>query len=478
MGRTLRTFRVRVLGCRVNHAERREIESVLRARGLHEAAPGCSSDIEIVHTCSVTARAAAKSRQAARKAARGGEHPPVVLITGCLAGSDPDEAADLARGGGRTFGHEVPVPEAVAAWIDATMAGEIGQTDPRDATPPAPQAPVAPSAILHLPLAEPPRHASSHIRAEVRVQDGCDAYCTFCIIPRTRPVLRTKPVSVVLDEARRLIDLGHQEIVLAGIFLGAYGRGTALRRKQHALGGDPLGELVDAVAGLPGLRRLRLSSLEPGDVSDELLAAFTAHRNVVTPHLHLPLQSGSNEVLRRMNRQYRIEGYLEMIDRVKGTFESSGMPPALTTDIMCGFPGETDDDFQRTLAVAHQVGFMHMHVFPFSPRAGTAAARWTQDALPNDRVAARVQRLLNLDAELGAAFRTRLLGREVGLFAEQPDPRRVGHWIGRCDHYAMISVKAEADRGDFIRAIAGRIEDDAIVADGAASRSLPVLNPN
>ncbi len=477
MSPPLVTFRVRVLGCRVNHAERREIEAVLRSRGLTEAPPGTCGDLEIVHTCSVTARAAAKSRQAARRAAKGGlegDRKPVILVTGCLVGSDPNDARSLATGGGTSFDHTRPVPEAVAGWLDAII-GQSASESPVEPTPA--HHPRRASALNPLPLAQLPSDASTHVRAEVRVQDGCDAYCTFCVIPRTRPVLRTKSMSVVLDEASRLIDLGHQEIVLAGIFLGAYGHNTALRRKQRPTLSDPLAELVDAVAGLPGLRRLRLSSLEPGDVTDELLTVYASHRQVLAPHLHLPLQSGSDRMLRRMNRQYRIDEYLEMIDRVTTVLTSRGVPPAITTDVMCGFPGETEADFRQTVDVAGQVGFLHMHVFPWSPRQGTAAARWMQDAPSRELVNKRVRHLIQLDADLASTFHDHLLGGEVRIFAEQPDPNRRGHWIGRCDHYAKISVKSTCGRGEFVRAIARRIEDDAIIADAVASRSLPVLNP-
>ncbi len=475
-----------MLGCRVNHAERREIESVLRARGLQEAAPGCRGDIEIIHTCSVTGRAAAKSRQAARRASRreaGAPNTPIVLVTGCLVGSDPEVAQALAQPAEAAFGHDEPLPEAIAAWLDTVIAPNIGRLD-RSPSPIEPVVPITDSDGVPnaLPLALLPTQPSSHVRAEVRVQDGCDAFCTFCIIPRTRPVLRTKPVHIVLDEVSRLIDLGHQEIVLAGIFLGAYGHESALRRKQRQLEADPLADLVSAVATLPGLRRLRLSSLEPGDVTDELLDVYATHPKVLAPHLHLPLQSGSDEVLRRMNRQYRVGEYLELIDRVTATLTRNTLPPAITTDIICGFPGETDEAFQQTVEIVQRVGFLHMHVFPWSPRHGTAAARWLQDAAASPVVTKRVRDLMQMEnaAEIGlaVAFRSRLIGREVRLFAEQPDPNRPGHWLGRCDHYALISVESDCKRGEFVRAIARRIEDDAIVADVVASRSLPVLNSN
>ncbi len=463
-----RTFRVRVLGCRVNHAERREIEAVLLTRGLIEAAPGRTADLELVHSCAVTARAAAKSRQAARRSRASGS---TLLITGCLVGAERQAAIEIAGSEDRALGHDTPVPEAVAAWFDRSWS------PPEDTSTPI--SPEVDSGVIPLPLAAPASRQAEHVRAEVRVQDGCDAHCTFCIIPTTRPVLRTKSVSTVVEEVSNLVDLGHREVVLTGVFLGAFGHETALRRRQSAIKAEPLADLVDAVANVPGLCRLRLSSLEPGDVSPALIAAFRCHRGVVVPHLHLPLQSGADQVLRRMNRQYRIGAYLDMIDFVQEELAEDGLPPALTTDIICGFPGETDEDFDQTVQVCHRVGYLHMHVFPYSARPGTAAARWTDLHVAPAVAQSRVRRLIDLETGprgLGHQYRSGLLNREVRLLAEQPDASRPGHWQGRCDHYAMVSVRANCKRGDFIRATARRIEDDVILADAVpADCPLPVL---
>ena len=477
MSKAFLTFRVRVLGCRVNHAERRELEAVLRGRGLREATPGTAADLEIVHTCGVPGRAAAKSRQAIRRASRGQSPGGAVLVTGCLVGINPEQAYALAGPTGTAIGHQTNVPHAVGDWLDARIAPNRRAAN---LIPPAPPPP-APKTIP-LPIATLPDKPAHHVRAEVRIQDGCDAHCTFCIIPRGRPVLRTKRVSVVLEEVARLVDLGHPEIVLAGIFLGAYGHETALRRRQCRPTATPLADLVDAVASTPGLQRLRLSSLEPGDVTEPLLDAFQANDRVMAPHLHLPLQSGSDAILRRMNRQYRVGEYLDMIERVNGVLSRSGLPPAITTDIICGFPGETSDDFKQTLAIARRVGFLHMHVFPYSPRAGTAAARWKQQAIAPSVAKARGRRLIDLETARGIgladSFRRRLVGREVRLFAEQPDPGREGHWTGRCDHYLQVSVPGPRRRGELVRAIVRGIEDDVLLADPVpAAVRLPVLAP-
>ncbi|MCZ6834904.1 MAG: MiaB/RimO family radical SAM methylthiotransferase, partial [Planctomycetota bacterium] len=310
----------------------------------------------------------------------------------------------------------------------------------------------SPNSLLPLRVVSPAAMAGSHIRAELRIQDGCDAHCTFCIIPKIRKTLRSKTIADSVDEATRLVELGHPEIVLTGIFIGAYGHETALRRNQKNPQSQPLADLLDAIAQIPGLKRLRLSSMEPGDVSGPLLDAMVANSSVVVPHLHLPLQSGSDDILKRMNRQYRVGDYLEMIDTVNEALcTADGLPPAITTDIICGFPGETDAQFQQTYEVARQVGYLHMHVFPYSARSGTAAARWTDQHLAPDVLKARVRRLIDLESDpesgLSEVFRRRLVGHTIRVILEQPDKADPSVMTGRCDHYALIHVPTDLPRG-------------------------------
>ena len=494
------TYRISTLGCRVNHAETREIEAILRHRGLTPAFgdPRSPVDLEIVHTCSVTNTAAAKSRAAIRRAARRADQPDAaIFVTGCYASTDPTDAGAAARreggsgdqvarvivhhaGGSKDAGADgvagrqagTPMIERLAEQLDLWLAGRDREPDraaERSRRGPV-RGPVQTSSagdaskaaatadVLPLPVIDPGDAPARHIRAELRIQDGCDAHCTFCVLPSIRPVLRSKPVADALREARRLIDLGHKEIVLTGIFLGAYGHETALRRRQVNAGAEALADLVTALADVEGLERLRLSSMEPGDVTPALLDAMVAGGPVVVPHLHLPLQSGSNAVLRRMNRQYRVGAYLEMIDMASAALtDPLGLPPAITTDIICGFPGETEADFDQTVAIAERVGFLHMHVFPFSPKRGTAAARWASDFVPTATARERVRRLIDLesDADDGYAIRyhRRLLGRTVRVIVEQPDRASQGtdRMIGRCDHYVPISISTSATRGTLTR---------------------------
>ena len=504
-------YRITTLGCRVNHAEAREIESVLAGRGLHRAAPGQDADLEVVHTCTVTGSAAAKSRQAIRRACRrarsrrrnhhgrelsgkdlghthdlvGGECEPEIIVTGCFGTSDPDQAARLAGSPGRVIQHTSddgsPLTDRLARRVDRWLAGRRSRDPVRKVTQPScPQKEVLPLPVVR-PAPGTTGPASRHIRAELKIQDGCDAWCTFCVIPRIRRPLRSKRIGDVVAEARRLVELGHREIVLTGIFIGAYGHETALRRRQARPDREPLAELLDAVAGVSGLQRLRVSSMEPGDVTPALLDAMVANAPVVVPHLHLPLQSGSDGVLARMNRQYRVGDYLEMIEQVNEALTTpEGLPPALSTDIICGFPGETEGDFERTVEVARRVGYLHMHVFPFSPRPQTAAARWRSAFVDPRTVRHRVRRLLDLEADprdgLSIRFRRRLAGREVRVIVEQPEAGDPPGVSGRCDHYVRIRLPEARPRGVLVRARVTEVTPQRTMAEVLpAEIPLPVV---
>ena len=292
-------------------------------------------------------------------------------------------------------------------------------------------------------------------RAFLKVQDGCDAHCTYCIIPTLRPIPWSKPVDDVVEEARRLVAAGHVEIVLTGIFLGAYGQPTALRRRQpvEPARHGPLGELVRALCTrVEGLRRLRLSSLEPGDLTDGLVAVLRDHEQVV-PHFHLPLQSGSDAILRRMNRQYGRDDFLRMLDRVNAAFDR----PALTTDVIVGFPGETDEEFRRTVEVVDAARFIHVHAFPFSPRPGTAAARWKKQSVPGHVASQRIGVLTRRADDHSFAFRQQFLGEVVEVLVEHDAPTAPTRH-GRCERYFDVRLREPSARpGDFVRVRVDRV---------------------
>jgi threonylcarbamoyladenosine tRNA methylthiotransferase MtaB len=277
---------------------------------------------------------------------------------------------------------------------------------------------------------------STHQRAFLKIQDGCDAHCTYCIIPQLRPRLWSKPVADAIAEAKRLVAAGHQELVLTGIFLSAYGQPTALRRRQSNPQSQLAQLLTEVCESVPNLRRIRLSSLEPGDLTPDLIAVLRDLPQVV-PHFHVPLQSGSDAILRRMNRQYTRDNFLEMVDHLHDSFDR----PALTTDIIVGFPGESDGEFAKTLQVVDHARFIHIHAFPFSPRPGTAAARWKNDFIHGPVVNDRLNALRLRAVQYSEQFRQQFLGETVDLLVEMNSQRsEIQH--GRCARYFDVHFES------------------------------------
>jgi threonylcarbamoyladenosine tRNA methylthiotransferase MtaB len=427
-----------------------------------------------VNTCAVTANASRKNRQAIRKVASSGKTS--VFVVGCGASEDRQRLAQIP-GVTAVFGHDEDVSHEIhstlAAWVGANSkrrkrAEELhtGKKSRLDAagndlwikadvsernSAPTSSINSTSNNITQLSivnatgdLTEKIESFDGHQRAFLKVQDGCDAFCSYCIIPRLRSTLKSKPVEVAVAEAQGLVRSGHKEIILTGIFLGAFGRGTALRSRWGD-GPSPLVALVDALVGVEGLARLRLSSLEPGDVDDSLLDVLARHDSCV-PHLHLPLQSGSSETLRKMNRQYSRDAFIEMIDRVRDRLDR----PSISTDIIVGFPGETEDDFQASLDIARYAQFCKIHAFPFSPRDKTAAARWQHDFVPPPIVRERMQRLAEVERECSLAYRRRFIGQVERVIVEQSGDDELSsgrsHVMhhGRADRYFEIHFEARS----------------------------------
>ncbi|MCD6365281.1 MAG: MiaB/RimO family radical SAM methylthiotransferase, partial [Planctomycetes bacterium] len=294
-------------------------------------------------------------------------------------------------------------------------------------------------------------------RAFVKVQDGCDAFCTYCIVPYTRSVVWSRSIEEIDAECRRLVRAGHKEIVLSGIFLGAFGRESTVRKRWDK-GSAPLVNLVDRIAPIKGLWRLRLSSLEPDDLTDEVLDLWSRHANIA-PHLHLPLQSGSETILRRMNRQYTVEAFCRTIERVNAALDR----PAVTTDIIVGFPGESDADFTRTLDVARKSGFAKIHAFPFSAIEGTAAWAMRREAPPTKVVKERLAALAEVERETADIYRRKFLGETIEGLVETarkaPATRRA-----MTDRY--IAVHFRSNGGDDLTGQVVALHINAVTSKG------------
>ncbi len=477
-------YRLTTLGCKVSQYESQQIRDLFSSLGVDRAGPGETPDIAVVNTCTVTARASSRSRRAIRRIARGGSAP--VIVVGCGATADAErlgklDCVDAVIGLDTDVCTELrtlvihrlqstqthPLDDAMKLAEPAAKRPDANGDDvwmipgasnkrrrgmaPQTASTPldimTPKLPVVkPDRVLN----EKIREFADHHRAFLKIQDGCDAFCAYCIVPRLRPVLRSKPIDVAVAEAHDLVRAGHREICVTGICLGAYGRDTAVRKRRNAetqkrrneetgmggsvgtggrfsspyatsIGPSPLAELVEALARVDGLERVRLSSLEPCDVDESLLSVLSAHKACM-PHLHLPLQSGSPMILGRMNRQYTPEAFVELVDVLRGRLDH----PAITTDILVGFPGETDMDFQATLDVARHVGFLKIHAFPFSPRPQTAAEKWQEDFVPPAKIRKRMAQLAQVEQACSLAYRRTLLGRIERVLVERTETRPSG----------------------------------------------------
>jgi threonylcarbamoyladenosine tRNA methylthiotransferase MtaB len=443
----MKTFAISTLGCKVNQYESQQIRELLETLGLNQVAVIDRPELVVVNTCCVTHTASAKSRQCVRKAQKLNPNAAIV-VCGCLATAQTGEAIGPAANV-----HFIGRQDDIAATLGYIVDNKTSISTPQGARPHEHTIIRAESGakIKHkkqfsgwagLPQL---RCFKGQTRAFLKVQDGCDGFCSYCIIPKTRPNVRSKPPGAVLEEAHALVRAGHREIVITGIFLGAYGQKSVRRNNWDGKQSDELAILLEKTAKIRGLARIRVSSLEPTDVTGRLLDAFCKHRNVM-PHLHLSLQSGSNAVLRRMRRQYTTDDFRRTVEAIRSHLDR----PAITTDVIVGFPGETDADFEQTIGLAREVGFAKMHVFSFSPRRGTAAAVM-RDAVDKRVVKERSRILQGLEIELGRQFREQFVGETAEIIVESSN----GQPCGRSERYLMVYLKNggwEPHKNELVRA--------------------------
>jgi len=393
------TFSVRFLGCKVSHVDAQDIRERLLADGHAEVADG--ADVAVVNTCCVTHEAVRKSRHAASRAARTHRR---VYVTGCGANLDADGFAGLPENVVVVSRRSEETPAAVARDV-----GAIGcvQADAR----------------------------LDRVRAFVKVQDGCSFSCSFCVIPQVRGPSRSRRASAVLAEVRRRVEQGHREVVLTGINLGCY-------RDREA--GYALPRLVRDAGSTPGLARLRLSSIEINHVSDQLVAALR-ETPAVARHLHVPLQSGDDRVLRAMGRRYDSGTYLRRLEPLNDF--------NLTTDVIVGFPAEDEAAFDRTLDVVRAAAISNVHVFPYSPRPGTRTA--AANTVPLEAKRERSARLREASRVASLARWREKLGREDVVLVDRP-----GRGYG--DDYSPWLVDARV--GELVRVRGAEVTEEGIRA--------------
>ena len=439
----MRQFTITTLGCKVNQYEGSAIAATLRRAGLVPLEAGNSPDLLVVNTCCVTTTAMSKSRQAIRRAVRNVPNA-VVFVLGCYGVYHEArirqilESLQVPPKKILIAGHYDDLHAAMNQMLvrngfllnetsDKTRSSDFSEKIPSSTTSPSPETlKKTPGTIVRRRQAAlqndapatqglaPIDHFSGHQRAFVKVQDGCDAFCNYCIVPYTRPRVWSKSIEQVEEECRSLLASGHREIVLCGVFLGAFGRRTAIRRHWDENPSE-LPQLLRRIAVIEGLWGVRLSSIEPGDLTEDLLGVMK-DIPAVAPHLHLPLQSGSKRILRKMNRQYTGDEYRRTVQRVKETLDR----PAITTDIIVGYPGESEEDFDETIAVARFAGFAKIHAFPFSAIEPTVAWKHRHEAPPPEVVRERLERLGQLESELAEAYRRCFVGETMEGLVEGP----------------------------------------------------------
>jgi len=411
----------------VNQCDSEGLSEKFREAGFEVVGFGDEADVYVVNTCTVTHTGDKKSRQLLRRAV--GAHPgALVVATGCYAQASPDKLAAI-EGVALVSGSadRAEIVDAVCRLIESR-----GSSGPADGQSSAINI-VSDVATCREYQELPAAGWSERTRAFIKIEDGCENFCAYCRVPYVRGPVRSRRLENVVAEATALAARGHRELVLTGIDLGAYGRD---------FGGSPdLSDVLAACADIEGIERVRLSSVDPRDVTPRL-TRLMATVPEICPHLHIPLQSGSDRVLSRMNRNYTRSYYLEVVEAARACVGRV----AITTDVIVGFPGETDDDFLHTVELARAARFARMHVFAYSRRSGTPAAAML------DQVSDQVKRersatLIKVGEELSLLYHQAMVGRGVWVLVEQA---QAGQVIGLTDDYVRVVARGSVAPGELV----------------------------
>lgn len=385
------SFQITTFGCKVNQCDSQILRETLNSWGFTEAGQGIDgddvADVIIINTCTVTAAADSKFRKALRRKRRGNPRASII-VTGCAANG-------ICASGERIEGVDM-----ILANRDLAKLADFLSISPR---PPSLNGKHA-----HAPLsAHPQSYFAEHTRAFLKIQDGCDCCCAYCVVPTVRNQLWSEKPENVIASINALASKGYREVVLTGIHLGFFGRNS---------GSGNLLELLQTIDAECGIDRVRLSSIEINEVSDEMLELI-ANSKKICNHLHLPLQSGDDEVLRAMGRKYTRAIFLKKIEEIRACIPDIG----ITTDVMVGFPGETPDKFERTCDTIDIIGFTKIHVFRFSPRPGTRAA-YMDSQVPERTKSLWARRLIEVGDRAARRFKERFMGETAYVLAESMEP--------------------------------------------------------
>lgn len=402
----MKTVAFHTLGCKVNTYESNAMLKIFNEAGYQEVDFKQVADVYVINTCTVTNMGDSKSRQMIRKAIR--KNPKATIcVVGCYSQTAPEEIEKI-EGVGVVLGTQYR--SDIVKYVDEHL--ETGEMV------------IKVDNVMNLRKFEDLNiDRFKNTRAFLKIQDGCNNFCTYCIIPYARGRVRSRQKESVLNQAQRLVDNGYVEIVLTGIHTAGYG---------EDLDDYSFYELLVDLVKIKGLKRLRISSIETSQISDEIIDLIGSNE-IIVDHLHVPLQAGSDATLKRMNRKYTTAEYLEKINKIRSYLPNI----AFTTDVIVGFPGETDEEFEETYNFIKQVNYSELHVFPYSPRKNTPAAKMKDQV--NDQIKhERANRLLQLSKELNHGFALKQIGKTLKVLFEKRDGE---YLIGHAGDYLKVKVK-------------------------------------
>ncbi|MFS0822647.1 tRNA (N(6)-L-threonylcarbamoyladenosine(37)-C(2))-methylthiotransferase MtaB [Bacillus sp. 1P02SD] len=405
------------LGCKVNHYETEAIWQLFKENGYERTEFESTADVYVINTCTVTNTGDKKSRQVIRRAIR--KNPDAVIcVTGCYAQTSPAEIM------------AIPGVDIVVGTQDRKKMLEYIEQYKQERTPINGVGNIMKTRVyeeLDVPS------FTDRTRASLKIQEGCNNFCTFCIIPWARGLMRSRDPEEVIKQAQQLVNAGYKEIVLTGIHTGGYGEDM----KDYNLAAL----LRDLESKVIGLKRIRISSIEASQITDEIIEVLDQSTKVVR-HLHVPLQSGSNTVLKRMRRKYTMEFFAERLTKLRQALPGL----ALTSDVIVGFPGETEEEFMETYNFVKEHKFSELHVFPYSKRTGTPAARM-EDQIDEEVKNERVHRLISLSDQLAKEYASNYEGEVLEVIPEEldKDDPTSGLYIGYTDNYLKVKFDATED---------------------------------
>ena len=424
------------LGCKVNQSETEAMTALFLNRGyqLGEFEEYC--DVYVINTCTVTHAGDRKSRQMIRRAKQINPQA-VVVVTGCYAQTSPEAVAaieDVDIILGTNMRHRI-VDE-----VEAFTGSRVQLVDEKDTLTDFEE--ISMDRVIQ------------KARAYLKVQEGCEQFCTYCFIPYARGPLRSRSMENTLQEAKKLEQAGFKEIILTGIHLGAYGKPSEAEREAGAVQQATLADLCEMLLNETSFERIRLSSIEPTEVDDHLLRLFAENRRMCR-HLHLPLQAGDDGVLEAMHRPYNTEQYRQEMARIRAAVPDI----ALSTDLMVGFPGETDEQFENSLRFCDEIAFSSMHLFKYSPRQGTPAAGYPNQ-VPNEVKDARSKRMQEVAERNMLRYMEAHLGQTVEVLVEEQ--RSDGIWLGHTDTYLHVAVDGPCRKNAMVQVRLDKIDGKLI----------------